>query len=89
MKHVSLYWFYFFTKDVIVILLSVNYNEELSGLYGGVLLQQTKYASSCIAKILSLYKNNRYTKSVPNSVILIGHSMVSLLHIFIINNGLC
>ena len=54
----------------------VNFNEELSGLYGGVLQTQTQFAAACISKILNLYKSNRYTKSVPTSVILIGHSMV-------------
>ncbi|CAG9786117.1 unnamed protein product [Diatraea saccharalis] len=54
---------------------TISYNEELSGLYGGVLQSQTKFAAACISKILSLYKSNKYTKSVPTSVILIGHSM--------------
>lgn len=62
---------------------SVSYNEELSGLYGGVLQSQTKFAAASVAAILNLYKSNKYTKSVPNSVILIGHSMVSfLLHAY-------
>ncbi|CAG5050252.1 unnamed protein product [Parnassius apollo] len=54
---------------------TISYNEELSGLYGGVLQSQTDFAAACVSKILSLYKSNRYTKSVPTSVILIGHSM--------------
>ncbi|XP_013199791.1 GPI inositol-deacylase [Amyelois transitella] len=54
---------------------TIKYNEELSGLFGGVLQRQTEYASACITKILSLYKSNKYTKMVPTSVILIGHSM--------------
>ncbi|KAM3961034.1 LOW QUALITY PROTEIN: GPI inositol-deacylase [Aphomia sociella] len=54
---------------------TIDYNEELSGVYGGVLQQQTDFASACISKILSLYKSNKYTKNVPTSVILIGHSM--------------
>ncbi|KAF9424109.1 hypothetical protein HW555_000818 [Spodoptera exigua] len=58
---------------------TISYNEELSGLYGGVLQSQTKFAAACITKILSLYKGNRYTKSVPTSVILIGHSMGGLI----------
>lgn len=55
---------------------SVSYNEELSGLYGGVLQSQTKFAAASIQKILSLYKQNKYRKDIPTSVILIGHSMV-------------
>lgn len=57
----------------------VSYNEELSGLYGGVLESQTQFTAACISAILDLYKGNKYTKSVPSSVILIGHSMVSFL----------
>lgn len=58
---------------------TVNFNEELSGLYGGVLQTQTQFAAASISKILSLYKSNRYTKSVPTSVILIGHSMGGII----------
>ncbi|CAH0579308.1 unnamed protein product [Chrysodeixis includens] len=58
---------------------TVSYNEELSGLYGGVLQSQTKFAAACISKILSLYKSNKYTKTVPTSIILIGHSMGGLI----------
>ncbi|XP_053607259.1 GPI inositol-deacylase [Plodia interpunctella] len=58
---------------------TIKYNEELSGLFGGVLQRQTEYASACITKILSLYKSNKYTKTIPTSVILIGHSMGGLI----------
>ncbi|CAH2106337.1 unnamed protein product [Euphydryas editha] len=58
---------------------TISYNEELSGLYGGVLQSQTQFAAFCVTKILSLYKSNRYTKTVPTSVILIGHSMGGLI----------
>ncbi|RVE51297.1 hypothetical protein evm_004101 [Chilo suppressalis] len=58
---------------------TISYNEELSGIYGGVLQSQIKFAAACISKILSLYKSNKYTKSVPTSVILIGHSMGGLI----------
>ncbi|XP_064071825.1 GPI inositol-deacylase isoform X2 [Vanessa tameamea] len=58
---------------------TINYNEELSGLYGGVLQSQTQFAAACVTKILSLYKSNRYTKSVPISIILIGQSMGGLI----------
>ncbi|CAH0723349.1 unnamed protein product, partial [Brenthis ino] len=58
---------------------TINYNEELSGLYGGVLQTQTQFAAACISKILSLYKSNSYIKPVPTSVILIGHSMGGLI----------
>ncbi|KAL4704963.1 hypothetical protein ACJJTC_013420 [Scirpophaga incertulas] len=58
---------------------TISFNEELSGLYGGVLDHQTKFAAACISKILNLYKSNKYTKSIPSSVILIGHSMGGLI----------
>ncbi|XP_046960059.1 GPI inositol-deacylase [Vanessa cardui] len=58
---------------------TISYNEELSGLYGGVLQSQTQFAAACVTKILSLYKSNRYTKTVPTSIILIGHSMGGLI----------
>ncbi|CAB3224247.1 unnamed protein product [Arctia plantaginis] len=58
---------------------TISYNEELSGLYGGVLQSQTKFAAVSIQKILSLYKQNKYRKDVPTSVILIGHSMGGLI----------
>ncbi|XP_041978231.1 GPI inositol-deacylase [Aricia agestis] len=58
---------------------TISYNEELSGLYGGVLQYQTQFAAACLTKILSLYKSNRYTKTVPTSVIVIGHSMGGLI----------
>lgn len=66
-----------FKLYMFILFLIVNYNEELSGLYGGVLLRQTRFAAACVSRILSLYKTNKYTKSVPTTVILIGHSMVS------------
>lgn len=53
----------------------VDFNEELSGLYGAVLRDQSKFVLLCINNILKLYKNNEGSK--PSSVILIGHSIVS------------
>mgnify|MGYP002715722927 FL=1 len=52
----------------------IDFNEEQSAIYGGVLEQQTKFVVHCIKKILSLYQKNEGTK--PESVILIGHSIV-------------
>ncbi|KAK7002750.1 GPI inositol-deacylase [Biomphalaria glabrata] len=51
-----------------------DFNEELSGLYGGVLLKQTEFVNICLKKILSLYKSTQ-----PTSVILVGHSMGGLI----------
>ncbi|CAH2238309.1 jg17468 [Pararge aegeria aegeria] len=58
---------------------TIGYNEELSGFYGGVLDTQTEFASACVSKILSLYRKINNPKTVPSSVILIGHSMGGLI----------
>jgi glycosylphosphatidylinositol deacylase len=52
---------------------TIDFNEEFSALFGGVLNQQTSFTSKCINHILGLYQNN---KEKPSSVVLIGHSMV-------------
>lgn len=57
-------------------IVSVSYNEELTGLYGGTLEKQVEFAAKSISKILDLYTANKYTKYVPEHVIVIGHSMV-------------
>lgn len=54
----------------------VDFNEDLSGVYGGVLDDQTKFAVACIEKIIQLYRRDSSHK--PTSVVLIGHSAVSI-----------
>ncbi|XP_068084428.1 GPI inositol-deacylase isoform X2 [Anabrus simplex] len=51
---------------------SVDLNDEYSGLFGGILKEQTEFVQHCIKRILQLYSAGAYS---PNSVILIGHSM--------------
>ena len=51
---------------------TIDFNEEFSALYGGVLEQQTSFAIDCITRILTLYKSSNQHKSL----VLIGHSMV-------------
>ncbi|XP_064407052.1 GPI inositol-deacylase-like isoform X3 [Halichondria panicea] len=51
---------------------TVKLNEELSGLFGGVLLRQTEYVCVCIRHILSLYS---HLSQPPRSVVIIAHSM--------------
>ncbi|KAJ8946172.1 hypothetical protein NQ318_004425 [Aromia moschata] len=51
---------------------TIDFNDELSGLYGPVLYDQLNYVNSSIYRILELY-NERKTK--PTSIILVGHSM--------------
>ena len=51
---------------------SVDFDEDLSGIFGGVLLDQTEFVIISIKRILELYKRAAHP---PSSVVLIGHSM--------------
>jgi glycosylphosphatidylinositol deacylase len=51
---------------------SIDFNEELSALFGGVLEQQTEFVAYAIQTILSLYKTNK-------TIILVGNSIGGLL----------
>jgi glycosylphosphatidylinositol deacylase len=51
---------------------SIDFNEELSALFGGVLEQQTEFIAYAIQKILSLYQTNK-------TIILVGNSIGGLL----------
>lgn len=51
---------------------TIDFNEELSALYGGILNQQTAFANHCIKSIQLLYKNIGQRKK---SLLIIGHSM--------------
>uniref|UniRef100_K1PQS1 GPI inositol-deacylase n=1 Tax=Magallana gigas TaxID=29159 RepID=K1PQS1_MAGGI len=55
---------------------TVDFNEDLSALYGGVLQDETEFVHSCIKKILRLYKN---AENKPSTVILVGHSMGGMI----------
>lgn len=59
--------FNYFTADL---------DESLSGLYGGVLNEQTEFIRLCVTRILSLYEK---FENPPMSVILVGHSMGGLI----------
>ena len=52
---------------------AVDFSEELSAIFGGVLELQANYLRQAVAKILSLYpkKSNRN----PTSVVILGHSL--------------
>jgi glycosylphosphatidylinositol deacylase len=47
---------------------SIDFNEELSALFGGVLGQQTEFVAYAIQKILSLYKTEKTIILVGNSI---------------------
>ncbi|XP_071042938.1 GPI inositol-deacylase isoform X4 [Parasteatoda tepidariorum] len=51
---------------------TINFNEEISGLYGGTLMEQTYFVNECINHILNMYPTNK-------KIILIGHSMGGVL----------
>lgn len=55
---------------------TISFNEELSGMFGGVLSAQTNYVAACIQHILSLYEG---VKPRPQSLVIIGHSMGGVL----------
>ena len=57
---------------------TIDFHEEFSALYGGVLKHQTIFTSSCTNIILHLYKSTHHQQK---SLLLIGHSMVGFLHI--------
>lgn len=52
---------------------TIDFDEEFSALHGGLLERQAAFARLCIKQILALYDNGPHT-----SVLLIGHSMVSI-----------
>ncbi|KAK7788803.1 hypothetical protein R5R35_010913 [Gryllus longicercus] len=51
---------------------TVDLNDEYSGLFGGILEDQTDFVHHCILRILELYRPSPFS---PVSVVLIGHSM--------------
>lgn len=54
--------------------LSVDFNEEFSALFGGILEDQKLYLELCIQTVLGLYKAS---PNPPKSVTIVAHSMVS------------
>lgn len=51
----------------------VDFDEEFSALFGGVLDDQSIYLELCIKAVLNLYKD---IPNGPTSVVIIAHSMV-------------
>lgn len=54
---------------------TIDLNEEFSGLNGALLYDQVQYVNHSVYRVLELYKK---LTNPPSSIILIGHSMVSL-----------
>jgi glycosylphosphatidylinositol deacylase len=67
---------------VFTILITVDFNEEFSGVHGGTLLEQSEYLNDVIRFLLNVYYPDQLRsvrqnpRPLPTSVILIGHSMV-------------
>ncbi|CAF1188717.1 unnamed protein product, partial [Didymodactylos carnosus] len=57
---------------------SIDFNEELSALFGGVLKQQTEFVIYSIQTILKLYQKQK-SQVKPTHVILVGNSIGGLL----------
>lgn len=55
---------------------TVDLDEDLSGLYGGVLKQEVDFVYKCILHIAQMYRKSH---SSPQSIILIGHSMGGMI----------
>ena len=53
---------------------TLDFNEELSGVYGGVLRSQIQFARECVEHVLSLYAAESNFEA-PSSIILVGHSV--------------
>ncbi|XP_055593310.1 GPI inositol-deacylase [Uranotaenia lowii] len=51
---------------------TIDFNEQYSGLYGGLLERQTEYVQECIKSILKLY--TRFPNGAK-SIVLVGHSV--------------
>lgn len=50
---------------------SLDFNDELSGIYGYVLKRQSEYTKHAVNRIMSFYEDFHH-------VVIIGHSMVNL-----------
>lgn len=61
------------TANAYIFLLTVDYDEEFSGLFGGILEDQKLFLELCIKKVLNLYND---VPNPPTSVAIVGHSMV-------------
>lgn len=54
---------------------TISFNEELSALYGPLLLRQTEFTKYCVEHILELFKGVKPDVYRPKSVLIIGNSM--------------
>ena len=53
---------------------TIDFDEDFSGLYGGVLMEQVNFVHSCLRHIIRMYE-----RKTSGPVILIGHSMGGMI----------
>ncbi len=58
---------------------TIDFNEELSALYGPILITQTEYTKHCIKHILGLFNGVKPDEKRPKSVLIVGNSMGGLI----------
>lgn len=63
-------------QRILSIVISVDFNEEYTALFGGYFYDQTNYLAECIKTVLKLYES---LPNNPKSVVIIAHSMVYIL----------
>lgn len=82
----SLYDFFFSSDDsksryTNIDFFTLDFNEDFTAFHGQTLLDQAEFVNDCIEYILGLYKQNPSLKNneeygpLPESVIIVGHSM--------------
>ena len=65
-----------YSKSIHFDYFAVDFGEELSAVYGGVLDDQSSFTALAVKKILQMYSDSKTKKGTPpSSVVLIGHSI--------------
>ena len=65
-----------YSKSIHFDYFAVDFGEELSAVYGGVLDDQSSFTALAVKKILQMYPDSKTKKGTPpSSVVLIGHSI--------------
>ena len=65
-----------YSKSIHFDYFAVDFGEELSAVYGGVLDDQSSFTALAVKKILQMYSDSKTKRGTPpSSVVLIGHSI--------------
>lgn len=54
---------------------TISFNEELSALYGPIMVMQTEFTKICVQHIMKLFEKIQPEEKRPRSVLIIGNSM--------------